>query len=147
MNITTVFPVIQGRWGFYSCDRATFTKLRRLNSLVHRARVAEAAWSRWNRKLPKNRFCKTTVYDAAGRRAGRKLKLDAEGQPIPIPEPRRPIARETIGFSEVADLIVFDYRNARRPHAAPLEVEPLKLSAAQIDEQLARYEQWGEERP
>ncbi|HET6249954.1 MAG TPA: hypothetical protein VFE47_19850 [Tepidisphaeraceae bacterium] len=110
------------------------------------ARVAEAAWMRWNRKLPKNRFCKTTVYDAAGRRAGRKLILDDGGQPIPIPEPRRPIARQTIGFSEVADLIVFDYRNARRPHAAAVEVEPLKLSAAQIDEQLARYEQWGEER-
>lgn len=140
--------VVRGRWGFYPCGVETYLKLKRLNALVHQSRVIAASWARWNRKQPQNRIVRQTLRDAAGRRAGRVPKLDGQGQVIPIPEPRRPIAAAFIrppgkNFDiDVAELIELDYRNARYPKTSEADVTPLSLTAIQIDEQIARFEKW-----
>lgn len=142
--------IVQGRWGFYPCGVEVCRKLRRLNVLRCRSRVAGATWRRWDRKLPHNRIVRRTVHDSAGRPIRREPVLDGAGQTIPIPEPRRPIAPFFIrpaGKSfdvEVATLIEADYRNARYPKSSAEQVVPLALTEGQIDEQIARYETWGE---
>ncbi|MDB5292026.1 MAG: hypothetical protein JWL69_3267 [Phycisphaerales bacterium] len=140
--------VVRGRWGFYPCGVETYLKLKRLNALVHQSRVIAASWARWNRKQPQNRIVRQTLRDTAGRPVGRVPKLNDEGQVIPIPEPRRPIAAAFIrppgkNFDiDVAEAIGLDYHNARYPKATEAEVTPLILTPAQIDEQIARYETW-----
>ena len=67
---------------------------------------------------------------------------------IPIPAPKVPIACQRIHVApsqfarDVLELIEQDYRNARTPRASQAEVTPLALTAAQIDEQLERFEIW-----
>jgi hypothetical protein len=140
--------VVRGRWGLYPCGVETYLKLKRLNCLVHQSRVVAAWWARWDRKLPKNRIVRQTLRDTAGRPMGRVPKLNDEGQVIPIPEPRRPIAAAFIrppgkNFDiDVAEVIEIDYRNARYPKTSEADVTPLTLTEIQIGEQIARFEKW-----
>jgi hypothetical protein len=148
VSIVQSEEVFHGRWGFYPCAVEAYRKLRRLNLLRFRSAVAEAAWNRWNRKMPHNRIARQTVRDGSGRPIRREPKLDDLGQQIPIPEPRRPIAAAYVkaggkNFAvHISKLIEADYRAARYPKASEGEVARLSLTPAQVDEQLARYEGW-----
>jgi len=52
---TATIPAIQGRWGWYSIDHATFLRLKRFHRLLLRDRRATKRRSRWEAKLPENR--------------------------------------------------------------------------------------------
>jgi len=99
-------------------------------------------------KAPTNRFQRTTLRNAEGQPIGRPWKLDAAGNRVPIPEPRRPMPRALIHVPgatfpiDVLDVIITDYQAARIPGTTAEEVQPLKLNEGQIDEQLRRLEAW-----
>ncbi len=116
--------VVKGRWGFHPCSYALYLKLKELNHCVLRAKMAAAAWQRWNRKLPENRLLyrhyKTSTH----------TKKEVIG---PAPEPA------TLNLDLVfANMIYADYRSARFPVSTEVEVKAVVLSEAFVDAMLAK---------
>jgi hypothetical protein len=93
-----------------------------------------AAWRRWSRKLPRNRVRRARLRDALGRRIG-------YGPPEPVLEPRWPVFFGQLRQlpSGRCELALDDrglaamYRQARFPQASAELVQPLPVTAEEID--------------
>lgn len=48
--IASMFSPCQSRWGFHTCDRETFLKLRYIARSFFQAQKDSAKWRRWNAK-------------------------------------------------------------------------------------------------
>lgn len=121
--------VVQGRWGYYPCDHATFLKLKELNKFATKAIRQAAARLRWMRKKP----------DADGVRRYWKAVRNAQGQRIGYEAEKvaRPIPPATNNLLLLADRIARNYRLSRFPKATAEEVQPLDLGVNEISAMLA----------
>jgi hypothetical protein len=95
------------RWGWHPCDHATFLEIKAYHRLSLQDLRATRRRERWEARLPHNRVSKG--------RAG-------AGERTPIPEPQCCGTRP-----DRYAWVLTEYRNLRRPAAAPEEVKPLDL--------------------
>jgi hypothetical protein len=123
MNAVVLSHVHQGKYGYHPCDKETYLKLKALNKLYVEALRQKAAWDRWNRKLPKNRFCRRKVRDAEG---------NISSQIVPMVEPAlNSLLKKlvyAVVFKENAELIGDEYRHSRYPHQSDKGIRKLRLS-------------------
>ncbi len=136
MSVNATFamsPMVKSKYGFYPCTYELYKKLKRLNFLAYESVRRNAAWERWNRKLPHNRVIKR--YDPACRGSGSRSKKMVVG---PLPEP---FCCAEFNDSYIQPIYV-DYRKARYPVASPELVKPIQLSEVKIDELLVILEKW-----
>jgi hypothetical protein len=133
--------VVQGRWGFYPCNRETYKKLKRLNFLSLLSKQADNRYACWANKLPHNRVSRKWTRNEQGQKIGCEI-----GQPLP--EPKNGFVRFKdrinlkVGFITLRDAISQDYRNARYPKLTAEQVSPLFLRSERIDFWLAEAETW-----
>lgn len=126
----------KGKWGYYSCDYATYVALKSLAKLEREAYRKYKSWQRWQRKLPHNR-----VYRKYLRDPNTKWKIGTEVTG-PKPEPgfnktlwlktdRWNVQKfEGIGAIEA-------YKQARYPVSDPSKLKPQLMSLAQANAHLA----------
>lgn len=116
---------VQAKWGWYPCAYELYRKLKRLNLLAFEARRRDAAWERWNRKLPHNRV----IW--RHHKGGLKEKIGPMLEPVCAPIDLK-----------MMDAIYADYRSARYPVENENQVKNLMLTEVQIDALLADLEKW-----
>ena len=105
----------QSRFGHHPCDRETYFALKRLRHLWLRTLYRKAAWDRWDRKEPQNRFIRKKL------RNSKKQCVGYEPTTIPIKEPKVP------DFCVDANMWINSlYFEAKQPKSTPEEVKPLK---------------------
>lgn len=160
--IATEKKVFQSKWGFHHCSRETSRKLRFLNLVYAKAQHMAGAWERWERKRPENRVMKRAIKDEKGLKVGTEVVLDAQGNPVPWPEPQICILfHETIPSSVdrwgsrtngrakdngFGGEILKVSRQARTLKATPEEVQPLLFSDEEIDRLYLICKGWLENR-
>ena len=83
-NTTTEQTVFESKWGFYSCSKETFFKLRKLNYWLLLSKQQAAKWNRWMRKKDYNRFIVKRINDGNGQ----CLRYDKI--PVTLPEINSP---------------------------------------------------------
>jgi len=124
---------IETKWGFVASDYDTYKKIKAINYELLKQRIKRAAEDRWWRKEEQNRVSYRWIKNEQGQRVGKILQ-----GPTPEPPKHNPSFFAKIGNKwsdpRISDLIDHDYRAARYPKATAGEVEPLKLTAQQIDE-------------
>ncbi len=84
MNNITTQKIFESKWGFYSCSKETFLKLRKLNYWLLLSKQQAAKWNRWARKQDYDRFFTRRVNDENGQ----CLRYDRI--PMTIPEVNSP---------------------------------------------------------
>ena len=139
---TLVVGPVQGRWGWYACDKETYKKLKRLNYLLFLHQRVSAAYDRWAMKDPQNRISKKWSRNDKGQKIGYTL-----GEVIPEPKKGCDAFNERVQtgkwtYVSISSLICEDYRNARYPKATAEEVKPVVLIADKIDNLLKTAETW-----
>lgn len=111
----------QSRWGYHPCDFPTYLMLKAINKVVLLHLRQQAAWERWDRKMPHNRIYRSKLRNNSGQVVG-------FGLPVPRPEPE-----VTLSFlPPKARLVPEVYRWARRPAPTPEAVERMKLTVEDI---------------
>jgi hypothetical protein len=143
------------RWGWHSCDYATFLLLKKLHAAYWRALPQFATWQRWHRKQPQNRVLRRRIRDGQGYKIG----VEVVG---PWPEPtlspvfctRRQVLThwdengKPLKEGRFREEVVFDdhgipekYRTARRPAASEEQVQPLGITQEELQILLRRIEE------
>ncbi len=148
--------IYKGRWGYYPCDYQTYLMLKKIKKLWWKTLRQKATWTRWKRKIPKNRVRREKIRNEKGQVVGWKVLG-------PNPEPTvNPILSNHVmttekqwfqgeGFKDVVverlymtgSQFIAAAESCRRPKASPEEVvkltgfnfEAVKELAAQIDAQ------------
>lgn len=147
-TITTPFETKFGK--FAATDKATYKKLKRINHLLHQvARPWADRWARAQYRLPHNRTF---------RLKGKTLTCKDSWLFAPFYTPKTESYREWTGghtyrnatritLAETPLLAQFraDYQNARHPKDTAEAVQPLTLTAEQIDTLLAQIEEFARE--
>ncbi len=139
--MTTIQNVNQSRWGFHSCNRETFLKLKKLQNFYWKALRKQAEWNRWNRKEPQNRLLRKWFRNEKNQKTG----FEIIG---PKPEPKvYPVFKKwknyylPDGSHALDDMgVLADYTNARTPRKTLEEVKPLKFSIEKIDKMISELE-------
>ena len=157
--MSKVQGVFRSRWGFHPCDYETYCKLKFLNLAYQKAVRLAHAWRRWQRKDPHNRVSRRRVRNSEGWTV-------AYEPPVPLPEPKScPVFSQKVfekrhgdqrghfsreGF--LVEKVVTDdrgipdaYASARKPVANQADVQPLRLSAAELEELCREARTWLEE--
>lgn len=134
--------VVQGRFGFYPCDRETYFKIKELNFLSYLNLRMDKAYARWANKEPQNRIAHRWVRNAQGQKV-----QSVAGDPIA--EPRKGLAAfnekvktGTYSYKTIRQLLESDYRNARYPKTKAEEVTSLVLPIDRIDQLLVEARAW-----
>lgn len=149
-EVRPAVTAVQGRWGWYACDHATFLLYKKLAAHVRKAQAQYCTWLRWNRKQPQNRVLRRHVRDTQGRKCGREVVGPWAEPPLSPVFVTRSMVRDSwesyVQKKEVLkEVVVFNphgaieaYRQARYPKATPEAVRPLALSVDQVKALLAQ---------
>lgn len=157
---TTISDVFQSKWGYHPVSREASKKLRTLNRVFQTALRLCGARQRWENKLPQNRIQKRAVRDGNGQKIGVEVVTDANGQPVPMPEPQEcPLFAEKSqwksGWERTADGKVRHYKRnllgeriltaarlARTPMETPEAVTRLSFTEEEIDKLYQQAVEW-----
>ncbi len=143
-DIVQVAPTpatFQSRWGYHPCSAQTAKKLRRLNFLGYEARRREAAWLRWDAKLPENR--RIFVGGPPGYEGVKKNQITKTHRVYkPWPEPRMFPVTPLVGSFWFFNEVLVASRDARHPKSAPENVRPMTIPLDKIDKVLEAMEKW-----
>lgn len=149
MSATIAGKVYQSKWGFHAISRETYDKLRFINGVYAKAQHSASAWSRWENKMPSNRFYRVSVKSDSGQKIRSEIVKDAAGNPVPWPEPQICSLFHTKAPKHVSggyyikgktfdnglgERILEASRQARTPMATPEEVEPFPFTEKEIDQ-------------
>lgn len=116
--------VTESRWGFHPVDHATFRKLKDLHKWYWQTVYDVARWARWDRKTvnqhgPEPKYCPLFVENK-GHWKTFETKEGFQGMKY------YPKTMNDHGIIEA-------YHSARMPKESPDDVEPLRISLAEID--------------
>jgi len=113
----------ESKWGFHPCSHEVYLKLKKLKKLYWETARAYAAWCRWDRKQPQNRFGPAPKYNKLFVMEGCKPQAGPKDFRITIPD----------CLDDQGILAAFDH--ARMPVEKD-SVRPLCLSEQKIDQLL-----------
>jgi hypothetical protein len=124
MTTVTKNAAVEGRFGFHPVDYATFRKLKDLHRWYWQTVYDVARWVRWDRKTvyqhgPEPKYCPTFVEEK-GHWQTFTNKDGYQGMRY------YPKTLNDHGIIEA-------YQSARMPKESPDDVEPLRISLAEID--------------
>lgn len=125
--------VYRSRFGYHPCSRETAKKFRTINRVYMKALRMQAAWERWNNKLPENRKGKEPARctTPAGREKG--IRKDGGGLLFEWTYKWPGNGKRPYRISKLGEDFLEMSRQARKPQPSPEAVTPLKYSEAQID--------------
>ena len=145
---TETIQVNKSKYGFHSCDRETFLKLKRLHKEYYIALRQKSIWDRWDRKAPQNRVIRKWTRNEKRQKIGYTIVG-------PSPEPeinsifnekinkkshwgkngqyhREQIEETYVNMKDRYD-IVANFQRAKRPQASPKFVEKLSITKEEIE--------------
>ena len=131
--------VFETKWGFVAYSYEDYKKLKQLNKIFWKARIAAAQWNRWARKEPQNRVQKRWLRNEKGQKIGYEVV-----GPLSEPVICDLFSKKHRWFDYyVADNAVeIEYRKSRKPVATEAEVAEAGFSSSEIDKLLKKAEEW-----
>jgi len=131
--------VFETKWGFVAYSYGDYKKLKELNKVFWRARVAAARWNRWNRKDPKNRVQRRWIRNDLGQKIGHEV-VGFLVEPIIC----ELFSKKHRWFDEYVtdNMVELEYRKSRKPMEKSQDVEEPGFSSGQIAKLLIEARSW-----
>ena len=131
--------VFETKWGFVAYSYEDYKKLKQLNKIFWKARIAAARWNRWARKKPQNRVQKRWLRNEQGQKIGHEVV-----GPLSEPVICELFSKKHRWFDYYVtdNAVEIEYRKSRKPVATEAEIAKPGFSSAELDKLLAKAEKW-----
>lgn len=130
--------VFETKWGFVAYSYDDYMKLKELNKVFWKARIAASRWNRWNRKEPQNRVQKRWIRNDKGQKTGHEVVG-------PLSEPRicELFSKKHRWYDEYVtdNMIATEYYRSHHP-VRNSEVIEAGFTSDQIKDLLIKAKSW-----